>query len=50
MIAGLVAPAGGRQVILAVLAHTRRGWKVVDDINEEEVERIGFTPVEHQTR
>jgi choline dehydrogenase len=42
---GVSTPKSDEPVSLAILESAKSvGWKVVDDANEEEVERIGFTP------
>lgn len=42
---GVSTPKSDEPVSLAILESAKSlGWKVVEDANEEEVERIGFTP------
>lgn len=42
---GVSTPKSDEPVSLAILESARKvGWKVVEDANEEEVERIAFTP------
>jgi choline dehydrogenase len=42
---GVSTPRSDEPVSLAILESARTlGWKVVDDANEEQAERIGFTP------